>query len=125
MYAQSASFPGTIDFFKSIKKKYGLRIIAVSNEGKELNAFRIRKFGLADLFDAFISSCFVHLRKPDTDIFKMAIDVSQAEPSRSVYIDDRLLFVEIAQTFGLNGLHFRNLESAKEQLREFGFSNPD
>jgi putative hydrolase of the HAD superfamily len=125
MYSQSASFPGAIDFFKSIKKKYGLRVIAVSNEGKELNAFRIRKFGLADLFDAFISSCFVHLRKPDADIFRMAIEVSQAEPARSVYIDDRLLFVEIAQTFGLNGLHFRNLESAKEQLREFGFSNPD
>ena len=125
MFAQSASFTDTIDFFKSIKKKYGLRIIAVSNEGKELNTFRIHKFGLTGLFDAFISSSFVHLRKPDADIFRMAIDVSQAEPTRSVYIDDRLLFVEIARTFGLNGLHFRNLEEAKEELREFGFSKPD
>ena len=125
MYAQSASFPDTIDFFKSIKKKYGLRVIAVSNEGKELNDFRIREFGLVSLFDAFISSCFVRLRKPDADIFRMAIEISRAEPARSVYIDDRLLFVEIARTFGLNGLHFRNLEATKNQLRAFGFSNPD
>lgn len=123
MYAQSVPFPATIDFFTSLKKKYGLRVIAVSNEGKELNTFRIREFGLTRLFDAFVSSCFVHLRKPDADIFRMAIDISQADPEDSVYIDDRLLFVEIARTFGMNGLHYRNLESVKEQLSAFGFSN--
>lgn len=123
MHSQSAPFPGAIDFFKSLKKEYGLRVIAVSNEGKELNSFRIREFGLTGLFDVFVSSCFVNKRKPDADIFRMAIDISQADPVQSVYIDDRLLFVEIARTFGLNGLHYRNLETAKEQLRAFGFSN--
>ena len=47
----------------------------MSNEGRELNEHRIRTFGLADFVDFFVSSCFVHFRKPDTDIFQMAIDL--------------------------------------------------
>ena len=39
----------------------------VSNESLELNAYRIRTFRLDRFVDSFISSCFVHLRKPDAN----------------------------------------------------------
>ena len=122
MFKQSSAYQETINFFKEIKKRYQLKIIAVSNEGRELNAFRIQKFKLNELFDAYVSSSFVHLRKPDADIFRMAIDISQTEPKQSIYIDDRRMFVEIAQTLGLNGIHYQGLELAKKQLTTFGFS---
>jgi HAD superfamily hydrolase (TIGR01509 family) len=121
MYGESTALPGTIEFFKALKKRYQLRVIAVSNEGRELNDYRITAFKLNELFDAFISSCFVHLRKPDKDIFRMASDISQTTPMHSLYIDDRSMFVEVAQSFGMNGLHYKGLEEAKATLKALGF----
>lgn len=122
MYAQSIAYPDVLAFFKEIKQKLQLRVVAVSNEGRELNAYRIEKFKLNELFDAFVSSSYVHMRKPDADIFRMAADISQTPPERSVYIDDRLMFVEIAQSLGMHGIHFKGLDDVKEKLRTFGIS---
>jgi len=122
MFKQSLPYQETIDFFKKIKKEYQLKIIAVSNEGRELNVYRIKQFKLNELFDAIISSSFVHLRKPDADIFRMAVDISQTPPEQSLYIDDRHMFVEVAQTFGMQGLHHKSLEETKNRLKAFGFS---
>lgn len=122
MYSQSKPFQDSIDFFKEIKKRYNLRVIAVSNEGRELNQYRIKTFKLNELFDAMISSSFVHFRKPDADIFKMAIDISQTDPNNSIYVDDRLMFVEIAQSLGMHGLHYKDLQVAKDKLKTFSIS---
>ena len=109
-------------FFLKIKKQYGLKVIALSNEGRELNAYRITEFKLNELFDAYVSSAFVHLRKPDADIFRMAIDISQTVPEHSLYIDDRSMFVDVAKTLGMHGIHFEGLESTTNQLKAFGFN---
>lgn len=122
MFKQSIDYPDTIDFFKKLKKRYNLKVIAISNEGKELNEYRITKFKLGELFNAFVSSSIVHLRKPDEDIFKMAAQISQTEPRHSFYIDDRLMFVEIANSLGMNGIHYQGLDSLKKQLKKMGFS---
>jgi putative hydrolase of the HAD superfamily len=58
----------------------------VSNEGRELNAYRIRKFKLDKLVDLFVSSCFVHVRKPDVEMFRLAMDIAQVRrPRRGLY----------------------------------------
>ena len=119
MFNQSIAYPGTIAYFKEIKKRYTLKVIAVSNEGRELNAYRVKKFKLNELFDAFISSSYVHLRKPDMDIFRMASDISQTLPENALFIDDRLMFVQVAQTMGINGIHYEGLEKLKTELKAF------
>ncbi|MEP6648174.1 MAG: HAD-IA family hydrolase [Saprospiraceae bacterium] len=121
MFGLSVPFKDTIDFFKGIKKQYNINVIAVSNEGRELNEYRINKFKLRELFDAFVSSSYVHLRKPDIDIFLMACDISQTAPEHSIYIDDRLMFVEVAQSLGMNGIQYISLEDIKEKLLRFRF----
>ena len=67
---------------RKLKVRYGLKIAVVSNEARELNAYRIRKFKLDGFVDFFISSCFVHVRKPDADIFRLALDIAQV-PARA------------------------------------------
>ena len=64
-----------------LKGKYRLKIAAVSNEGRELTVHRIKKFDMAAFIDFFVSSCFVHFRKPDADMYRIALDISQAEPA--------------------------------------------
>ena len=77
-----------------------MKTVVVSNEARELNAYRIRKFKLHEFVDAFISSCLVHVRKPDTDIFRLALDVAQTPAAQVLYIDDTPMFVEIAEGLG-------------------------
>lgn len=122
MFNQSVAHKDSISFFKEFKKLHNLRVIAISNEGRELNNYRINKFKLHELFDAFVSSSYVHYRKPDVDIFRMASDISQTSPKHSLYIDDRHMFVEVAKTLGMHGIHYKNLEEAKKQLKKFKFA---
>ena len=83
MFAQSKPYVEMIGLVAQLKVRYGLKIAVVSNEARELNAYRIRKFKLDGFVDFFISSCFVHIRKPDADIFRLALDIAQAPASRS------------------------------------------
>ncbi|MBK9983646.1 MAG: HAD-IA family hydrolase [Saprospiraceae bacterium] len=123
MFSQSVPFQETIDFFKFLKNQYQLKVIAVSNEGRELNDYRITEFKLRELFDAFVSSSYVHLRKPDADIFKMAIDISQTHPDHILYIDDRRMFVEVAQSLGMHGMRYEGLEKTRNHLNLYEFQH--
>ena len=125
MFAQTKPFPDMINYIRRLKSHFNLKTVAVNNEGRELNEFRIKKFKLDELFDAFISSSFVHYRKPDEDIFRIALDISQTAPKQVVYLDDRLMFVEIAQQMGIKAIHHQNLEETKTALTKFGLILPD
>ncbi len=121
MFEQSLPHYDNINFFKELKKKHQLKVIAVNNEGRELNEFRINKFHLDELFDAFVCSCYVKIRKPDPDIFRIACDISHSLPQQVFMTDDRSMFVEAAKTIGINGLTYEGLVSIKEKisLQEF------
>jgi putative hydrolase of the HAD superfamily len=120
MFAQSKSFPEMIELVRRLKSKHGLKIAVVSNEGRELNTHRIQTFKLDSFVDFFISSCFVHFRKPDEDIFRMALDIAQVPVSRVVYIDDRAMFVQIAKSLGIHGIHHTDYKSTRARLASFG-----
>ena len=77
MFAQSKPYPEMIELVAQLKVRHGLKIVVVSNEARELNSHRIRKFKLYEFVDLFISSCFVHVRKPDADIFRLALEIAQ------------------------------------------------
>src|SRR5215471_10895324 len=89
MCNQSQPLPHMLRFMQQLKKKYGLKIVVVSNEGRELAEFRIKQFKLDTFADFFIMSSFVHFRKPDADIFRIALDIAQVLPKQVVYLEDR------------------------------------
>lgn len=120
MFAQTVPYLGMIDFFKKLKEKYNLKIVVVSNEAKELNAFRIATFKLNEWVDCFVSSCFVHLRKPDADIFRLALNLSQVNPKQVVYIDDTQLFIDVAAGLGIKGIRHLDLASTIQALAGLG-----
>jgi putative hydrolase of the HAD superfamily len=120
MLSRSQPFPEMIDFIHSLKDKYQLKTIAVSNEGREVNAYRIRTFGLDQLIDTFVSSCFVHYRKPDPDIYNIALDISRSASAEVAYIDDRPLFVEVANGLGIHGILHIDFPTTRSKLGELG-----
>ncbi len=121
MYEQSKPLPDMLELITGLKKKYNLKITAVSNEGRELTQHRIHTFKLDKIFDAFIASSFVHFRKPDVDIYKIALDASQVTPGKVLYLDDRHMFIEVAGTLGINGIHHKKYETTKKEFADYGF----
>lgn len=122
MFAQSCAHPEMIALVKDLKARHGLKIAAVSNEGRELTEYRIREFDLSGFIDFFVSSCFVHYRKPDPDIYRIALDIAQVSPEQVAYIEDRAMFVDIARGVGIHGIHHTDLESTRAALAELGLS---
>jgi putative hydrolase of the HAD superfamily len=122
MYAQSQPFPEMIELIRGLKTQYSLQVAAVSNEGRELTVYRVQQFKLGTFIDFFVSSCFVHYRKPDVDMYRIALDIAQARPEQVIYIDDRPMFVEVAQGLGIQGIIHKEYKTTKEALATIGLS---
>jgi putative hydrolase of the HAD superfamily len=122
MLAQSRPYPQMIALIRGLKAKHGMRILVVSNEGRELNVHRIRKFKLDAFVDAFISSCFVHLRKPDPEIFRLALDIAQVPPQHVLYIENTPMFVQVAEDLGIPSLLHTDYASTCRKLALLGLN---
>jgi len=125
MFAQSKPYPDMIELVEQLKVRHGLKIAVVSNEGRELNAYRIRKFKLDRFVDSFISSCFVHIRKPDADIFRLALDIAQAPARQVVYIENTPMFVQIAEGLGIRSILHTGYKSTCAKLASLGLQNDE
>jgi len=118
----STSFPEMIELIGHLKVRYGLKIVVVSNEARVVNDYRIHKFKLDDFVDTFISSCYVHIRKPDADIFRLALDISQTSARQVVYIENTPMFVQIAEGLGIRSILHTDYKSTRAKLASFGLN---
>jgi putative hydrolase of the HAD superfamily len=123
MCEQSTPYPEMIAMVAQLKARYAVKIAVVSNESFELNAYRIRSFKLGAFVDCFVSSCFVHLRKPDANIFRLALDLTQTEPKQVLYIENTPMFVQIAEGLGIRSILHTDYQSTRTKLMSFGFSS--
>jgi len=120
MYAQSREFPESRAILDAVTKSGKYFIGAINNEPLELNQYRIEKFNLRRNFEVFFSSCYVHSRKPEDLIFKVALAVTQRPPQNCLFIDDRPLNLEAPRRLGMNPIHFQNPEQLRKDLKTFG-----
>lgn len=106
------------EFSNTLGKRQNIAI-----EARELNAYRIHKFKLNRFVDAFISSCFVHIRKPDEDIFRLALDIAQAPARQVLYIENTPMFVQIAEGLGIRSILHTDYKSTCAKLASFGLES--
>ena len=119
-FEQSKPYPKMIALVSQLKVKHGLKIVVVSNESRAVNAYRIRKFKLDQIVDTFVSSCFVQMRKPDSAMFRLALDLSQATSAQVLFIDNTAMFVEVAQRLGIRGILHTGYASTCAALADLG-----
>lgn len=122
MFRQSTPNGKMMEFIKLLKEQYKLKIAVINNEGRILNEYLINKFQLSQFVDFFISSCFVHHRNPDTDIFRLALDISEVPGEKDVYIEDLKSFVDIARSMGIKSVRHKNYISTSEVLATLGLT---
>jgi putative hydrolase of the HAD superfamily len=125
MFAQSTPCPDMLDLVGRLKRKWGLKVVVVSNEGRELNAHRIHTFQLDRLADIFVSSCYVQRLKPDPGIFRLALDLAQVSPSEVVYIENTAMFVEVARGFGIQAVVHKSFTETRMALAQLGLGVDD
>ena len=111
-----------IELITRLKIRHRLKIAVVSNEGRELNAFRIRKLRLARFVNSFISSSFVHVRKPDADIFRLALEIAQVAASQVIYIENTQMFVQVAESLGIRSILHTDYASTRMKLASSGIA---
>lgn len=120
MYAQSVPYQETIEIARAVAVGCTYWVMTLNNESDELNRYRIEKFGLDDIFDAFLSSCWLGLRKPTAAFYKRALDIAQANPATSVFIDDREQNIIPARALGMNVIHYQSATQLQTGLKELG-----
>ncbi len=123
MFSKTTQLPDFLPWLTEWKKKTGMKIFSINNEGKEFNDYRIKHFKLHDVFDAFVSSCEVGFSKPDPSIFKLALGIAQEQPQNCMYFDDRAIHVAMAKSMGINAHLHRSFEESKAILENLSRSS--
>jgi putative hydrolase of the HAD superfamily len=120
MLDQSEAWPDSIEIAREVAAAGRVRLATLNNEGEELNAFRIRRFGLKAIFPTFFSSCWLGVRKPTHRIYERVLGMTQADPTRTLFIDDRLQNLTPAAALGMQVVQFRDAVQLRSDLRSYG-----
>jgi putative hydrolase of the HAD superfamily len=115
----STPIDDTLELLRALKCKGSYSLMTINNESRELNEYRIERFGLRDIFSAFFSSCYLGLMKPQPEHYRKALQISQCVPAECVYIDDRPMNVEVARILGMQPLLFTSAAQLENDLRNF------
>jgi putative hydrolase of the HAD superfamily len=120
MFAQSKEYPDTRAIVDKVTKAQKYFVGAINNEPLELNQYRIEAFDLRRNFLVFFSSCYVHARKPEETIFRVALEVTQRPPEQCLFIDDRPLNLESPRKLGMNTILHQGAEQLRLELGKYG-----
>ncbi len=119
-YIFSLSQPNTeaLTFARQLADSKKYLMGTINNESRDLNLYRIEKFGLHSIFSLFVSSCFVGLRKPEQDIYRLALEITQKAPEECCFIDDRSINLEAAKRVGMHTIKMDSVAQLRDDLRK-------
>jgi len=120
MFSLSQPFPEVLKFAQALAKTGKYFMATINNESRELNNYRIETYGLRDIFRVFVSSCYVGLRKPERDIYRMALDLMQIPGDQCCFIDDRALNLECAVQVGMKTVQMQSISQLQRDLENLG-----
>ncbi len=103
-----------------LRKRHTLMALTNTNE-LHLNYIRNNVTSLNILKD-WIASCDVGLRKPDPQIYLLALERAKVKPEEAVYVDDRPEMVEAGRSVGLNAIRFQNSRQLEQDLQAIGLN---
>ena len=120
MFAQSQPLPEVLALAARLANSGKYLMATLNNESLELNLYRIQQFRLRDYFNAFFSSCFLGVKKPERAIYRLASQITQRSLEECLFIDDRALNLECAQHLGMRTVHYQDPTQLRRELQEHG-----
>lgn len=122
MFEQSQAYPESLAFAVALARASGCLMAALNNESLEINEYRIATFKLRECFEIFFSSCYLGVRKPHAEIYKLALKIMQRQPAECLLIDDRDVNLECARELGIRTIQYKNLSQLRGELARYGIT---
>jgi putative hydrolase of the HAD superfamily len=119
MYSQSIPDEGAISIARELSRDPRYTLMTLNNESEELNIHRIEKFGISEIFEAFITSCWLGVRKPIRRFYHRALGIAHCEPAGTLFIDDRQQNLTPASSLGMNVILFKSVSQLRSDLERF------
>jgi putative hydrolase of the HAD superfamily len=116
----SQPFLETLEIVRAVRKSGQYLLATINNESRELNEYRIQRYGLTDLFTAFFTSCYLGLLKPQPEHYRRALQITQRSADECLYIDDRPMNAEVAGILGMHTIQFTDAAQLQIALRSAG-----
>ena len=103
-----------------LRKRHRLFTLTNTNE---LHLAHIRSHVPSlSVVEHWVASCEVGLRKPDPNIYFLALQRAGVRPSEAVYVDDRPELVDAGRSVGLTGIRFENSRQLEQDLQAIGLN---
>jgi putative hydrolase of the HAD superfamily len=120
IFAQSSAKEDTLAVLAELAGARRYVMVTLNNEGAELNEYRVRTFHLTRYFSAFLSSCYLGVRKPDESMYRLGLGIVQRSAEECVFIDDRTANLEPARRLGIRTIQFENPAQLRKDLADCG-----
>lgn len=109
--------PGTFEILDYLKGRYGLHII--TNGFSETQEKKMKNANIRKYFDVVVNSEMAGVKKPNPEIFNLALERADVQPENALMIGDNLeADILGAQQVGFSTLHLNSKGEAHHKFSE-------
>lgn len=109
----------TVEIFRQLKKKSGLKFYALTNWSAELFPIALDRYDFLHWFDGRVVSGEEKTRKPFQKFYQILLDRYAINPQQAVFIDDNLRNVKAGELLGIQSIQYKNAIELRDQLINF------
>jgi putative hydrolase of the HAD superfamily len=104
------------DYYRRLRDEHGLRLGILTNNVREWEPLWRPKLPIDEIFDDVVDSAFVGMRKPEPEIYALALERLGASAEECAFVDDIEVNVTAARELGLHGIHFHDTAQAIAEI---------
>ena len=112
----------TVNILEALNKQYSIWLLSNTNP-KHIQDEIEKRYLFPSLVNGAVYSFDVGVRKPEKEIYEIAIQRANANPQECLFIDDLLENIQAAKQIGIEGVHFISSEQLKQELVHLGIIN--
>ena len=109
-----------LEFIKTLKTKFN---IVLMTDTIDVHDEHNRERNIYQAFHRVFKSHQEKLAKSEgAEAFLNVLQKLEANPSECIFVDDHMPNIEVANSLGINGILYKNLNNLKNQLKTFGIT---
>lgn len=114
-FAQNEKFNHeVIDYIRELRKSYKTALLSNAESDYLRNILNEKE--LEQLFDIILISSEIGIAKPDPKMFELALTRLNIHADEAVFIDDQLKNIHAAESVGIKGIQFEDIDKLREAL---------
>jgi putative hydrolase of the HAD superfamily len=104
------------DYYRGLRDEHGLRLGILTNNVREWEPLWRSKLPIDEIFEDVVDSAFVGMRKPEPEIYALALSRLGVEAEACAFVDDTEVNVDAARQIGFHAVQFRDTAQAIAEL---------